>query len=144
MGDAGTQYFIKPLEFINDNKESILVDFTFKENIILGDTNFTIMNFSILSNDLVSVFDSIIVKSPSYTNKLTSVKLLYKEKRKKQYFYRVSCKTESKIVENLFTENNWEIIFVSNKQAFNFSATKRTNKAIALLNSAIFEMVNFK
>ncbi len=47
LGEKGTQYFVKPLYFENDNKIKMSVDFTFIYNEKINPTDSAIVNFSV-------------------------------------------------------------------------------------------------
>lgn len=140
LGDKGTQYFIKPLLLENDEKESVTVDFTFRDKIV-ADSSLGVINMSVLINETITDIDSIAFYSTDYLFSIVNVKTLYKEKKDKQILIRTSGNVSTKTISYLFKETNWQVKVYSNTKELAFQSVKKTNKSIPLLHSAIFELL---
>jgi hypothetical protein len=141
LGENGTQYFIKPLSLTNNANESIILDFTFRDQVQNTDSLSVNINSSLITNTIVTKIDSMTIHCISHHFTLHSPQLLYKEKKDNKYLLRTQVKTSFKNVSELFGEINWQIQVHSGKTQMNFSATKKTNKSVPLLYTSIFELI---
>ena len=140
IGDKGTQYFIKPLSFINQQNESFLADFTFRHQTN-NDSALATINVSLLLNENIEIVDSIAFYGENYLFSVRKVSLLYKEKKDNQILIRISSKAPLAQVSSLFNFTKWKTKVFVNAKEFSFQSTKKTNKSIPLLQSAIFELL---
>lgn len=140
LGEKGTQYFVKPLTLKGANKEKITVDFTFREKA-KADSSTVVINSSILLNKAIESVDSIVFYSNSHLFSLDNAKVLFREKKDGQILIRTSGTTTITYLSSLFNKTEWQIKVYANSTEFQFQSTKKTNKSIPLLHSAIFELL---
>lgn len=123
-GEEGVQYFIKPLKFISNNKNELLLDFT------IGVKNDTIRkivsNFSISNNDLkVIVIND--VKVP--------LEKLFEEYENKRTFSRYTSEFSFECLKDVFTG---KVIYVGREvYRLKKSQNKKSNKIKETLISSL-------
>jgi hypothetical protein len=139
VGEAGTQYFIKPITFTNQSKETIEMDFTFRFRDEIKDS--AIVNSSIISNNLLRTVDSITINNKSTQFTMHNVNRLMMERKKKKYESRFSSKMELSQIKELFAQTGWEITIFSESQAFTFNPPSKTSRTIQNLNHNIFTIL---
>jgi len=137
--DKSTQYFIKPLEFKNAKRESIICDFTFKNKDNAIDT--ATMNVSIISLVLLKSVDSIIIKNPTERIKLCDNQFLFTERQKKFFNSRYSFKIPLDDLNKLFENENWELTFYSGVNSGQFFTKHKTKRKLQKLKYEIFDLI---
>ncbi len=135
MGNAGVQYFIKPIVFRDKSNSIFETDFTFKYLQNMEDS--ALMNFSIKDEYKVyKSIDTLLISNSNLTVSLYRHTLLYKEKRSKYYISRFSTKLTQKDLRLLFNDHNWVI----RTKQYCFNPSKKTRKNIDKLNSSVFKL----
>ena len=139
VGDDGTQYFIKPLEFNGvDGGDELLIDFTFRyRDEISGDTR---LNTSLLTADLVKDLDSVKFSNDKYTAVTKNSDLMFNQRQNKNIESRHEVYLPLADMKNIFDNPEWEIVFFYAGKQRTFVADKRTRKKIEALNHDIFEL----
>lgn len=138
VGEEGTQYFIKPFEFANDNGEKILLDITFRYKDEVKDS--ATLTFTYYSEDLIKSIDSLSFSNPSMSLQANSIELLFNERDKDLIQSRFSSKVLLKDLVNLFDKSNWEIKLNSSDKPYSVSSNKKSDKIIEALNFEIFSL----
>lgn len=137
VGENGTQYFIKPLAFINSqSKDEINVDFTFRYKNEIKDS--VTVNFSLLSPNILKNIDSLAFSNTNHKIVSTNVELLFNEKANKLFKSRFSTKVSLLDFNKMFKNNNWKIITHDLENHSTYTSDKRTKKAIKKLQDEIF------
>jgi hypothetical protein len=139
VGEAGTQYFIRPLLFKGkEKKQDLKADFTFRYKDKITDS--VIINFSLYSNEIIKVMDSFIIENSHKKFTITRVNLLFNERHHKAYHSRFTTKLPMGVFTDLFLINSWNISTFYNQKAVIYTASNRTERAIDKLNDRIFTL----
>ena len=135
MGNAGIQYFIKPITLKFKNENFFETDFTFKYLRNLNDS--AVMNFSIKhENNLYKRIDTLLLANNNSTIHIISPTLLYNERLNHHYISRFSTKLTQREVRMLFANQNWVIRF----GGVSFIPSEKTKKNINKLNDSVFKL----
>ncbi len=135
-GQEGMQYFIKPLEFRNNNKEKLLVDFTFRYRNEIRDS--VIVNVSVVSEKLIRNFHLLEFSSDSNIANSDSLNFFLSSIKGNQITSRFSTKIHLKEIVGLFKNSDWIVKIESNTINSEFSPTRATKKNINRLNQNLF------
>lgn len=136
VGEEGTQYFIKPLEFRNAQNESFIMDITFRYKDELKGS--AVLNFSVVNNELLKNIDNIEIISADNRIARNSPKHIYSEKNKEFFTSRFTSTFLLKDVVSLFKQSEWIITVRAEGSNFRYAPTKETAKAISKLDSEVF------
>jgi hypothetical protein len=136
VGEAGTQYFIKPLTFGNNLNEELKLDITFRYKNEIKDT--AIVNISFLSKEILKNADSLIINNEAVTIIIKEIKYMFCERNKEIYNCRFSAKVSLFKLEKLFEHNKWNLILYRNGGLTEYMTPKTTKKKSDVLNSEIF------
>lgn len=131
VGEEGTQYFIKPMEFRN-NKETLLVDFTFRYRNEVRDS--VIVNFSILSENLIRNIDLLSINNQTNNILSTDINFLNSAVKGRVFTSRFTTKIHLSDLVKLFKSDSWEISVDSTT----YKPIKRTKRSINRLNQNLF------
>ena len=141
VGEKGTQYFIKPITFSNQNSENLRMDYTFRfrNNISTSDT--ATINFTLRSNQLIREVDSICIKTK--TNQLTirNTTSLFMERENDQFSSRFSSTCPTQFLPDLFHDSNWTISVYSKNHSTCMSSSRSAKRKIERLNHNLFALV---
>ncbi|MDD2636080.1 MAG: hypothetical protein PHW82_11340 [Bacteroidales bacterium] len=137
VGEEGTQYFIKPLVFSNNqNKEKMLIDFTFRYKTEIKDS--VTVNFSLLSPNIFKKIDSLSLSNSANTIISQDFNLLFNKKEKKFFNSRFSAKISLIEFKDMFTKDDWTINVYQPNFSITYVSGNKTNKAIKTLQENIF------
>ncbi len=135
MGNAGIQYFIKPITLKHTKKNIFETDFTFKYLQNLNDT--AVINFSIKhENNLYKKIDTLLITNNQSSIHIIRPTLLYNERLNDHYLSRFSAKLTQKEVRMLFANQDWVI----HLKDLSFIPSEKTKKNIDKLNIAVFKL----
>jgi hypothetical protein len=137
LGQGVMQYFVKPLEFKND-EYSFTIDFTFRDT--LSDVSLVISNFSVFLDDKSEIFDSIGFESENFKVDFINPTQLYIDFNKKQYIKRFTSYVKYGDMKNFFYSENLSIFIYSKNVKKNLYPTKKTSKNMNILNNKLFEI----
>ncbi len=140
VGESGTQYFIKPLLLKNVEKESILIDFTFRDKVSL-DSNMATVNASLLLNHNIKNVDSLLFRNNNYSITFNEIKVFFKEKKDDQILIRINSENLLANICKIFEDPNWHVEVYGNSSKVQFESFKKTNKSITLLKSNVFDLL---
>lgn len=132
LGEKGTQYFIKPIKFIDTNEE-LLMDFTVREN---SETAY--INYSIVENTQTKDISTVEITASNAKATLVNHKKLYSERKKEFIVSRFSSEVSKKELKAIFSSQNWSI---SINGLRSFKPTKRSEKVISNMNAHIFQLL---
>jgi hypothetical protein len=138
-GESGTQYFIKPIFFIGENKDLVKFDITFRiKNEIRDSSNF---NFSIFSESGFSKIDSISFESfNKHVETFNGVNFLFAEKSKNLFNNRFSVKIPVLTIQRLFRSGEFKIIIYTFKGIKKYTPSKQAKKHFNYINNNIFSL----
>ncbi len=137
VGEAGTQYFIKPLLFVSEQpKDQLWVDFTFRYRNEIKDS--VLMNFSIKGPSLYKTMDSLIIASKNIEVHSHRVDLLFNEKSRSGYNSRFTTTLGLNDTKELFQNYDWQLTLHNSGQVMRYASRKRTHKVIAKLKEKVF------
>jgi len=140
IGDGGTQYFIKPFKLTNSVKnEDLIIDFTIRHINKQSDT--AIINYSILSIDLIKSVESIEFLNKKKFFKTNQNKLLFNERVNTKFISRFSTKISLTELIDLFNENSWDVKIHLENKINEYKAINKTKKIIHLLRENIFVLI---
>ncbi|MFN2429135.1 MAG: hypothetical protein ABR574_03885 [Cryomorphaceae bacterium] len=139
VGEDGTQYFIKPLEFAGNEKNAEMhIDFTlrYRDNVS-GESR---LNSSIYTTDLIKEVDSIRFSNSSFSVTTQKAELMFNQRKSQNIESRHEVYLELADLKALFGTPDWEISVHYGGKERVFKAEKRTRKKISALNHDIFEL----
>lgn len=138
-GDEGTQYFIKPLVFKNDQKELIMLDLTFRYKDEIEDS--ALLRLSLYTNELQKNLTAVTFGNGASQFSSSQIELMFSERTKHHLHSRFSLKMPLADVQSLFSESNWQLEIVSGKQQYQFTANSKTKKNISKLYHSVFSIL---
>lgn len=140
VGEAGTQYFIKPFLFKNDKSdEDLIVDITFRYRNEIRDS--AIVNFSIKSSIMYKTIDSIKLSNNDIEIKTSKVELLFNETSKTGFTSRHSTKFSLKEVKDLFNNDVWEMSIYNQNIIGTYKPYRKTIRSINVLKDKVFVLM---
>jgi len=140
VGEHGTQYFIKPLLLLNeDTNEKLLIDITFRFKDKIKDS--AIVNFSIESKSIYKHIDSLEFLNSDVKFKNKNVKLLFNEKKKKEFISRFTTKLSLMEIKILFEKEDWNLVLNDSSNELKFTPSKKTKKSITILRDNLFVLM---
>ena len=139
VGEEGTQYFIKPLLFEDqENKEKVFLDITFRYKNEIKDS--AIVNLTIEGPYIYKTIRQI---SFNGANDIDSrqIELIYNEKNKNEFISRFSTNIALKDIESWFNNDDWSLTLYSNNRTINAKPSKKTVKSIHTLHENVFSIM---
>jgi len=137
VGEEGTQYFIKPLNFESTQKSASLhLDFAFRYKT--SDKVEVIVNFGIIDNDLIKSVDSLKIEGTQTTIASSNNKLLFNEKKNESFVSRYSTTISLSELKLLMKNTNWKVTVFENNKLHSYIPTRKTKKALQKLNNNLF------
>lgn len=138
VGEEGSQYFIKPIALKNENKERLLMDFTFRYKDDVKDS--TLVNFTIVSQDNIKSIDQIVLENGVVSTKSDKVALLFIKRENDGFHGRFTCKVSLTEISELYSNSNWKISAISGQDSKIFYASSKSQKKIEALNYNVFQV----
>ncbi len=138
VGEEGIQYFIKPIELkgIENQKESLLVDFTFR-SLDKAEQGVAV-NFSFLGNRFYKHVDRAVISNEKTAVELSDIKLMFNEKSGKYIETRMSCKSSLNELILLFANPKWKFTIEHNNDKKEFEISRKNKKAVSSLDQEVF------
>ena len=137
VGEFGTQYFIKPIEFNAENgNENLFVDFTFRYKNELKDS--TIINFSIEGEDVIRSVSEIIFTNAVSSVLVKNISLLFNEKKDKKLISRFSAKCSTQEMVDIFDDPGVSVTINTNNSSNPFLSSKKSQKTIRSLRDNLY------
>jgi hypothetical protein len=135
-GETGTQYFIKPLSFL-DGKDILQADFTFRYLDRLQDS--ATVNFSLYQAAMVRQVDSLVLIAGKKQVTLHRPALLFNEKHGKGFHSRFSGKVALETLDALFKQPvAWSVQTAVAGRQQNYQPDSRSAKALKKLRENLF------
>lgn len=140
VGEQGTQYFIKPILFKDEeSNEDLFLDITFRYRNEIKDS--AIINISIKSSIIYKTIDSLKLSNKDIQIKSSELKLLFNEKNKKEFTSRYSTKFSLNKIKEIFSNDAWEIIIYNQRKIITYQPHRKTNKAINAVKDKVFVLM---
>lgn len=137
VGADGTQYYIKPLLFKDDDSnDELFVDITFRYKNEIRDS--AIVNFSIKSQIIYKTIDSLKISNNLVVIKNDKIELLFNEKTRKEFVSRFTTKISLNEIKQLFNKDEWNFVIYYKNQKIKYKSHRRTEKAINTLRNKVF------
>ncbi len=137
VGDQGTQYFIKPLDFEKiEGKGDLVLDVLFRQKLEMKDS--ATVNFTIEDLEIVKNVEWIQFVNASDTIKSTTVNFMFNEKPKKGFTSRFTTKIPLVATAKLFKNNDWNATLHFNDAERVYVPTRRSKKKIEAINNKLF------
>ena len=136
VGNDGTQYFIKPLNFNDDNKNQLKLDVTFRYKDRVKDS--ALVNISFINDELFRNVDSLKLSNDSVSVVFNNFKYLFAERIQKKFNSRFSTKSSLVEMTKLFDKNNWNIIVYRQNKYDKYYSPNETKNRINKLKYGIF------
>lgn len=137
VGAEGSQYFIKPLTFEGEGKQTMQIDFTFRcRNVIGQDT--VKCNFTIASEKIYKHLDSMTIVSSAGKAVCSDVQLLFNKTEGKKFLSRLSADTMLADLDKAMAADDWTICLYRDGVCDRFHAPAKTRKQLRQLNQRLF------
>ena len=137
VGEGGTQYFIKPIEFKSENSQNkLFFDLTFRYKNELKDS--ATINFSIESDYIVKEVNDIAFTNATSTVFSDGISLLFNEKKGQKFTSRFSAQCSTKEIIDLFNDSAIKININTNNTSLSFLPDKNAQKIIRSLNNNLY------
>ena len=136
-----TQYFIKPLMLKGEKKNTLYVDFTFRDQEVSNDS--ATVNFSIEDENTLKAVESLTLTASGQTVLVSDISFLLTKDRGGSFESRFSSRIQLEEVKNLFEQEEWQATVVNEGSTMRFSSTGKAEKSIGKLNERVFsQLVN--
>lgn len=136
--EQGIQYFIKPLSLKSDSKETMEIDFTFRNTEENPDS--ATINFSIYSSEPLKNIEKMYIRNEQHEFSEEEFKLLYSELDKKEYHFRYSISVPTPNIINLFENEDWILEIIAESGNFVFYPEKKSKQVIVKLREGVFNL----
>lgn len=140
IGDGKNQYFIKPIEFEEENHSAkidfTIRDFEYKEK---GGT----ANFSVFSNSIISKIDSVQINTESDTITIINLQRMFFEKYKSGYQIRNSFVISNSAIDVFFSSEKLQFIVFSDNLKISFPSDKSNSKIRNQIFSDLIELLKY-
>jgi len=142
VGEEGTQYFIKPLSFKNqETNDNLMLDFSFRYKDNISEKDSTTVNLSIIGVEMYKKLDAFVIEKAEFKIRQEKMKLLFNERKKDLFVSRFTTKLSLLDLKEMFESNNWKVGIMSNQQNILFHPSKKTVKTIGGINYNVFMLM---
>jgi hypothetical protein len=135
-GEEGMQYFIKPLEFKDNNKNKLLVDFTFRYKKEIKDS--VIVNISVISENLIREFNALKITTKDNIVSADTLNFFLSQIHNEDITSRFTTNIFLGDIVDIFESSDWVINIDTNYIKSEFYPTNKTKKIIKRLNQNLF------
>jgi len=140
VGEEGTQYFIKPILFIDEkSSENLILDITFRYRNEIKDS--ATVNFSIKSSTLYKTIDSLDISNKDNKIESDQLVLLFNEKSKTGFTSRYSTRFRLNEIKEIFNNDTWEITIYNQNKVTKYKPHKKTTRAINAVRDRVFVLM---
>lgn len=140
VGDEGTQYFIKPILFIDEkSNENLILDITLRYRNEIKDS--AIVNFSVKSSIIYKTIDSLKLSNKDIKIESDQLVLLFHEKSKTGFTSRYSTRFSLKEIKEMFNNDAWEMIIYNQNKITKYKPHRKTIKAINKIRDRVFVLM---
>jgi hypothetical protein len=137
LGTNGNQYFIKPLEFVSNDKQLLLLDITIRYNDNTEPPPATI-NFTTFESPQPLIPTRLQIVSSSSSYQFNEFQKIFGDKNEEGYSTRYSVRADQSAVNQLLGSGDWEITLFSEEGELTFFPTRKSEKSIREINSYPF------
>lgn len=132
VGEEGMQYFIKPLEFVSEEKndEKMRMDFTFRHAGEASADGRVTVNLSLYSLQRISGGQDFSLQSGEKSVGLQDCRMLFQEKKKNYFHVRYTATIGMEEFIALFQKNDWRASCREEGKEKHFIASGKTQKQI--------------
>jgi hypothetical protein len=134
------QYFIKPISatsLVNDDE--LFLDCTMRHGAGAPDTS--VLNFSVVSSDLLKNIDSFAIATASVRARNTSWQLLFNERSGDNILSRFSVGVRTSELLALTADPRWTITVTSAGKNYQFVLSTAGQKALSAVDHAVFSLL---
>lgn len=140
VGQEGTQYFFKPILFIDEkSNENLILDITFRYRDEIKDS--ATVNFSIKSSILYKTIDSLVISNKDNKIESDQLVLLFNEKSKTGFTSRYSTRFGLNKIKEMFNNETWEITIYNQSKVTKYNPHRKTTRAINVLRDKVFVLM---
>jgi len=138
VGDGGTQYYLKPLTFINENKEKVFLDATFKYKKSLDET--ANVKISVISPKLIKDIEKFTISNSSGEKEISfnNIEFMFNERTKNLFLSRFSMETNLSELKRIYNNPEW-IITIDKLSPF--KPKGKAKKSIEKLDHVVFSLM---
>lgn len=136
VGESGTQYYIKPLEFESDSEGDLSLDITLRYKDEIKDT--ATINFTLLNESVIKKLDYIKLTNDSETYSTDDITLLFAERKDDDFKSRFSFRIPMADLDKLMMNADWNLSFTSAKKEYSYAPTSSTKEKLKILNDDLF------
>ncbi len=138
-GDAGTTYFIKPLEFESES-DKLEIDYTYTH--ASDRTDLVSVKFSIWSPEKIKAIDSLEwIGSSKQSFTMNQPTRMFLEKAPNGFIARFEGYVSYPLIDSLFQNHEYSIRIYHEQTNIHFDPTPSTRKLIPLLDSYIWDLI---
>jgi len=140
VGEEGTQYFIKPILFIDEkSNENLILDITFRYRNEVKDS--ATVNFSIKSSILYKTIDSLDISNKDNKIESDQLVLLFNEKSKTGFTSRYSTRFSLNEIKEMLNYDTWEITIYNQNKVTKYKPHRKTTRAINTVRDRVFALM---
>lgn len=132
------QYFIKPIEYKNNNNNILTIDFTFRDSAQKNSP--IIANYSIFSKEVIKKVDSAYYLVNDFRIRLFNQDRLFIDHKKKYEIRYSNNLTYQNLIDILANHNSQIVVYYENSEHV-FSPTKKTQNAIDICKTNIIDII---
>jgi len=137
VGEAGTQYFIKPMSFEGAaSKAELLLDITFRYKDEIKDS--AELHLSIISPDIYKTLQGVQLSTETGFASSEEISLMLNETTKKAFLSRFSAKVSLKDLHQTFSGEQWNMMVKTDNGEMVFTPTKKTQKSLINIRNKVF------
>jgi len=139
LGDAGMQYFIKPMRFKAQEGRQLLADITFRHRPPLS--GLATVNFTLESREAMSSLSGMAISNGQETLVLQDIRPMFTRVNKQQHRYRYTSTASLPELLGLFVRPDWTWRQNPETNTIRYVATPRTRKVLLTLqrNMAVLD-----
>jgi hypothetical protein len=140
VGQAGTQYFVKPLEFeAEESNEAMDLDITFRYKKEIEGA--AVVNMSFFLDKKIKEIDSLLISNGEKQLCIDSLNFMFAERMDDQYKCRFSSSCSLNTLVSLFEDEEWEIKRYNKGESYSYLVSKKTSKKLKKLDYELFEIL---
>lgn len=140
VGEEGTQYFIKPILFIDEkSSENLILDISFRYRNEIKDS--ATVNFSIKSSTLYKSIDSLDISNQDNKIESDQLVLLFNEKSKTGFTSRYSTRFSLNDIKEMFNNDTWEITIYNQNKVTKYKPHRKTTTAVNAVRDRVFVLM---
>lgn len=136
VGDAGTQYYVRPIQLSTEKDENMLMDITFRYKDEIKDS--ATINFTLISEELFKKIESIQINNSSHNFVSKELTLLYAEREGDNFKARFSYQCPMTNLDTLIRNPNWVVTIMNNSKEYQYLASSEAKTVLKTLDDDLF------